>query len=456
MADKQEEKFRRMTEEPVSGLISKLALPCVISMLVTSFYNMADTFFVGLLKSNSATGAVGVVFSMMSVIQAVGFFFGHGSGNYISRELGKKNYREAEKMSATGFFAAFAAGILIFALGEIFLEELAYLLGSTETILPYTEAYLRAVLMGAPWMTASLVLNNQLRFQGSAAYGMVGITSGAVLNIALDPLLIFTFDMGIAGAGYATSISQFVSFCVLLAGTMKSGNIRIRFSDIQFSGSYYRDIISGGFPSLARQGLGSVAIITLNHAAGPFGDAVIAAMGVVQRITMFGASAMIGFGQGFQPFCGFNYGAGLYKRVKEGFWFCVKTSAAILLCIAALGFVFSPELISLFRDDPEVIEIGSKALRLQCVTFVLHSWIVVSTMMTQVIGRTVPATFLSSARQGLFFIPAVLLLSRLFGVAGIQLAQPAADIGTFLCAVPIQLKILREMDSKLLSEKENL
>ncbi|MBQ7873805.1 MAG: MATE family efflux transporter [Oscillospiraceae bacterium] len=410
MSDKQEEKFRRMTEAPVGGLIAKLAVPCVISMLVTSFYNMADTFFVGLLKSNSATGAVGVVFSMMAIIQAVGFFFGHGSGNYISRELGKKNYDEAEKMAATGFFSALAAGTLIFVLGEIFLEELAYILGSTETILPYTMDYLRAVLIGAPWMTASLVLNNQLRFQGSATYGMVGITCGAVLNIALDPLLIFTFDMGIAGAGYATSISQFVSFCVLLMGTMKSGNIKIRFSDMQFKWSYYKDIISGGFPSLARQGLGSVATISLNHAAGPFGDAVIAAMGVVQRIAMFGASAMIGFGQGFQPFCGFNYGAGLYKRVKEGFWFCVKTSAGILLGIAALGFIFAPELIALFRDDPEVIEIGTLALRLQCITFVCHSWIVLSNMMTQVIGRAVPATFLASARQGLFFIPAVLLV----------------------------------------------
>ena len=456
MSDKQEEKFRRMTEAPVGGLIAKLAVPCVISMLVTSFYNMADTFFVGLLKSNSATGAVGVVFSMMAIIQAVGFFFGHGSGNYISRELGKKNYDEAEKMAATGFFSALAAGTLIFVLGEIFLEELAYILGSTETILPYTMDYLRAVLIGAPWMTASLVLNNQLRFQGSATYGMVGITCGAVLNIALDPLLIFTFDMGIAGAGYATSISQFVSFCVLLMGTMKSGNIKIRFSDMQFKWSYYKDIISGGFPSLARQGLGSVATISLNHAAGPFGDAVIAAMGVVQRIAMFGASAMIGFGQGFQPFCGFNYGAGLYKRVKEGFWFCVKTSAGILLGIAALGFIFAPELIALFRDDPEVIEIGTLALRLQCITFVCHSWIVLSNMMTQVIGRAVPATFLASARQGLFFIPAVLILSQLIGVLGIQLAQPISDIGTLLCAIPIQLKILKETDSKLLSEKENV
>ena len=308
--------------------------------------------------------------------------------------------------------------------------------------------YLRAILIGAPWMTASLVLNNQLRFQGSATYGMVGITCGAVLNIALDPLLIFGFDMGIAGAGYATVISQFVSFCVLLIGTQKSGNIKIRFSNIQLRPKYYGEIIAGGFPSLARQGLGSVATIALNHAAGPFGDAAIAAMGVVQRIAMFGASSMIGFGQGFQPFCGFNYGAGLYKRVKEGFYFCVKTSVVFLLAIGALGFIFAPELIAVFRDDPEVIKIGTLALRLQCITFVTQSWIVLSNMMTQVIGKSVEATFLASARQGLFFIPAVLILSGIIGILGIQLAQPISDIGTLLCAIPIQLKVLKEIENK--------
>ena len=456
MAETQEEKFRRMTEAPVGRLISKLAVPCIISMLVTSFYNMADTFFVGLMKSNSATGAVGVSFSMMAIIQAVGFFFGHGSGNYISRELGKKNYHEAEKMAATGFFSAFAAGTLIMIIGEIFLEELALLLGSTETILPYTMEYLRAVLFGAPWITSSFVLNNQLRFQGNAAYAMVGITFGSVLNIALDPLLIFTFDMGIAGAGWATVISQIVGFFILLYGMQKRGHIKLRFSNIRFEWFYYKNIFGGGVPSLARQGLASVATISLNHAAGPYGDAVIAAMGIVQRIAMFGASTMIGFGQGFQPFCGFNYGAGLYKRVKEGFFFCVKTSVVFLLGIAAVGFIFAPDIIALFRDDPDVIAVGTVAMRLQCVTFVTHSWIVLSNMMTQVIGRTVPATFLATARQGLFFIPAVLILSELIGVTGIQLAQPIADIGTLLCAIPIQIKILKEMDSKLLSEKENI
>ena len=447
--DAQEQKFLEMTQPPVEKLICRLAVPCIISMLVTAFYNMADTFFVGMLKSNAATGAVGVVFSMMAVIQAVGFFFGHGSGNYISRQLGKKNYDEASTMAATGFYAALASGVAITVLGLIFLEPLAYLLGSTKTILPYTEDYLGVILLGAPWMTTSLVLNNQLRYQGSAVYAMVGIVFGAVLNIGLDPLLIFTCGLGVAGAGWATIISQFVSFVILYIGCSKGGNIRIRLSCVRVRWFYLKKIIQGGLPSLARQSLASVATICLNHAAGTYGnDAAIAAMGVVQRIMMFGASAMIGFGQGFQPVCGFNYGAGLLDRVKKGFWFCVKSSFVFLLLVSALMFSFAPEIIGLFRDDPNVIACGAAALRFQCISFPAQSWIVMSNMMEQSINRTVPATFLATARQGIFFIPAVLVLPLFLGIQGVQMAQMAADLLTLACAVPIHIYVLRTVNKK--------
>lgn len=446
--DEHESKFKMMTEPPVGRLICKLAVPCIISMLVTSFYNMADTYFVGKLNSNAATGAVGVVFSMMAIIQAVGFFFGQGSGNYISRELGRKNYQEASNMAATGFFSALATGLLICILGQIFLEPLAYLLGSTKTILPYTEDYLRIILLGAPWMTASLVLNNQLRFQGSASYAMVGIVSGAILNIALDPLLIFGMNMGVAGAGWATIISQFVSFCLLLAGCSRGSNIHIHIKNVHIRSFYFKRIIQGGLPSLARQSLASVATICLNHAAQPFGDAAIAAMGVVQRISMFGASAMIGFGQGFQPVCGFNYGAKLYSRVKQGFWFCVKVSFGFLVTVSVLGYLFAPQLIALFRDDPDVIACGTSALRFQCMTFWVQSFVVMSNMLQQSIGRTVPATFLAVARQGFFFIPLVWILSLTLGLTGIQMTQAAADLLTFCCAVPIQLHVLKSIPDR--------
>ena len=426
--DQQEEKFIRMTQPPVGGLILRLAVPCIVSMLVTTFYNMADTFFVGMLKSNAATGAVGVVFSMMTIIQAVGFFFGHGSGNYISRQLGSKNYDEASKMAATGFFSALTAGLLICILGQIFLRPLARLLGSTETILPYTEAYLRVILIGAPWMTASLVLNNQLRFQGSASYAMVGITAGAVLNIALDPIMIFWMDLGVAGAGWATIISQLVSFCLLLAGCRRGSNVRLHIKNVQLKGFYYKMIVKGGLPSLARQGLGSLATICLNQACR-------------------------GFGQGFQPVCGFNYGAKLYKRVKDGFWFCVKYSFLFLVVVSALGYIFAPQLIALFRDDPEVIACGTTALRLQCLTFPLQSWLIIANMMEQTIGRTIPATFLAAARQGVFFIPAVLILPLMMKLLGIQAAQSVADILSFISAVPIQLYVMKTMDRESIQRK---
>ena len=423
MDEKQEQKFHQLTEEPVGRLISQLAVPCIISMLVTAFYNMADTFFVGMLRSNAATGAVGVVFSMMAVIQAIGFFFGHGSGNFISRELGKHHMEEASNMAATGFFTALFTGLAICILGEIFLTPLATLLGSSPTILPYAKDYLGVILLGAPWMTASLVL-----------------------NIGLDPLLIFTFDMGVAGAAWATIISQFASFCLLLAGCTRGGNLHIQLSRFQLKWSYFKLIIQGGLPSLARQSLASVATICLNHAAMPYGDAAIAAMGVVQRITTFGASAMIGFGQGFQPVCGFNYGAQLYHRVREGFWFCVKVATVFLLAAGAVGFVFAPQLIALFRDDPEVISIGTVALRFQCVTFFFQGWITMSNMMLQTIGRTVPATFIAMARQGVFFIPLVWILSLSpLGLLGIQMSQSVSDLLTLAVAIPTQLYVLRQM-----------
>ena len=446
--NEQELKFRKMTEPPVQGLICRLALPCIISMLVTSFYNMADTFFVGMLDNPSATAAVGVVFSLMAIIQAVGFFFGHGSGNYISRELGKKNYREASNMAATGFFSAMMAGLLICVAGMIFLDPLSYVLGSTDTILPYTRDYLRIILLGAPWMAGSLVLNNQLRYQGSANYAMIGIVSGAILNIVLDPIFIFLLDLGVSGAGWATIISQFVSFCILLIGCSKGSNIHIHIKHIKCQWFYFNMIIRGGLPSLARQCLASFATICLNKAAGSYNDAAVAAMSIVQRIMMFGASTVIGFGQGFQPVCGFNFGAGLYQRVRQGFWFCIKLSLVFLTAVSALMFIFAPEMISWFQSDAEVIRYGTLALRFQCISFPAHSWIVMSNMMEQSIGRTVSATFLSAARQGVFFIPAILLLNYFLGLTGVQAAQAVADLLTLVCAIPIHIYVLKTMEPR--------
>lgn len=443
--EQRQQKFDRMTKTPIPRLIGELAVPTIISMLVTSFYNMADTFFVGKINT-SATAAVGIVFPLMAMIQAFGFFCGHGSGNYISRQLGAHNFEDASKMSATGFVTAFVLGLGILVVGFLFTDPLLHIMGSTETILPYARSYMRIILIGAPYMTASLVLNNQLRFQGSAFYSMIGITTGAVLNIVLDPLFIFVLDMGVAGAALATIISQFVSFCLLIAGTFRGGNLRLNLKDFSPSLKYYQNIVKGGAPSLFRQGLGSFATVCLNLMAGPYGDAAIAAMSIVTRISQFAASVVIGFGQGFQPVCGFNYGAKLFKRVQEGFWFCVKFCTSVLLVAAVCGWIFSPNLIGIFlKTDPLVIKYGSQALRLQALTFPLVGWITIANMMLQTIGKTVKASLLAMSRQFLFFVPVILTLPGFLGILGVQLSQPIADFCSFLLAVPLSISVLREM-----------
>lgn len=443
--EQRQQKFDRMTKTPIPRLIGELAVPTIISMLVTSFYNMADTFFVGKINT-SATAAVGIVFPLMAMIQAFGFFCGHGSGNYISRQLGAHNFEDASKMSATGFVTAFVLGLGILVVGFLFTDPLLHIMGSTETILPYARSYMRIILIGAPYMTASLVLNNQLRFQGSAFYSMIGITTGAVLNIVLDPLFIFVLDMGVAGAALATIISQFVSFCLLIAGTFRGGNLRLNLKDFSPSLKYYQNIVKGGAPSLFRQGLGSFATVCLNLMAGPYGDAAIAAMSIVTRISQFAASVVIGFGQGFQPVCGFNYGAKLFKRVQEGFWFCVKFCTSVLLVAAVCGWIFSPNLIGIFlKTDPLVIEYGSQALRLQALTFPLVGWITIANMMLQTIGKTVKASLLAMSRQFLFFVPVILTLPGFLGILGVQLSQPIADFCSFLLAVLLSISVLREM-----------
>lgn len=448
----QNEKYIQMTTAPVGRLIGRLAVPTVITMLITSIYNMADTFFVGLLDNTSATGAVGVVFSFMAVIQACGFLFGQGSGNYISRMLGRQEREKAENMASVGFFSALLTGFAITALGLVFLDPLCRLLGATETILPYARDYLRIILLGAPYMTAALTLNNQLRFQGAAFYSMIGIGSGGVLNILLDPLFIFTFKMGVTGAAVATVISQAVSFLLLLFGTFQKDNLRVSLRRFRPRLGDFAEMLRGGFPSLCRQGLSSLSTIVMNLVAGHFGgDAAIAAMSVAGRIMHMAFAAILGFGQGFQPVCGFNYGAGLYNRVKQAFWFCVRLGTVLLTVASVAGFVFAPWLVGLFSSDPAVLEYGRVALRCQCVSFPLTAWFVMCTMLTQTIGRVVPASLLSLARQGLFFIPAVAGLPVLIVYAlpdvspilGVQLAQPLSDILTAAVSVPVCVTVMK-------------
>mgnify|MGYP004719817349 FL=1 len=440
-----EEKRKYLAEEKIPALVLNMAVPSIISMLITSFYNMADTFFVGQIGT-TARAAVGVIFPLMSIIQALGFTFGHGSGNYISRKLGQGEVEDAKKMAATGFVSALIAGAIFGLVGLIFLDGLVGILGATPTIAPYARQYAMYILIGTPFMASSLVLNNQLRFQGSAFFGMIGMGVGAVLNIALDPLFIFVLDMGVSGAALATILSQIVSFCLLLRGCTRGGNIAISLKNFSPSWARYKEIARGGTPSLFRQGLGSVATICLNFAAGIYGDAAIAGMSIVTRVLQFANSAIIGLGQGFQPVCGFNYGAKLYGRVRKAFWFTVSLAFCVLLIGSIVGIAFAPQIIAIFRkEDLEVIKIGALSLRLQCIFLPLSAFVVGSNMMLQTIGKPVKASISAAARTGLFFVPAILILPQFFGLLGVQMSQAVADLCSFVLCVPLAGTTLLEM-----------
>lgn len=439
-------RFIKMTTEPVARLITKLAIPTIIIMLVSAAYNTADTYFVGKL-GNAATGGVGVSFALMSIIQAIGYFFGQGAGNFISRALGAKEYKGASKMAATGIVLSFlfATGVSIICL--IFLTPLAKALGSTETILPYAVDYIRYILIGAPFMVLSLVLNALLRFQGSAFVSMIGLVIGAVVNIALDPLFIFTFDLGVKGAAIATIISQTVGCVLMLLGCLRGNNISISLRNFAPSLDRIAEICRGGTPSFLRQALACIAVIILNNAAREFGDSVIAAISVVSRIVLISNSVMLGLGQGFQPVCGFCYGAKLYGRVIRGFRFCVVVSTVLLAALGVICFFFAPQIIGIFRNDPDVIAVGTFALRAQAVVMPVAGWIVLTTATLQIIGKALEASLLSLARQGIFQIPLLLIIVPMFGVRGIQLSTPIADLLTFLVALPFGIHMLRKLRS---------
>lgn len=445
MQQKETDQYKKMTETPVSKLIIMLGIPTTISMLVTNIYNMADTYFVGRIGT-SASGAVGIVFGLMAIIQAFGFMFGHGAGSIISRRLGAKDTESASRFASTSFAYSLLAGVVIMILGLIFLNPLMRLLGSTDTILPYARTYAIFILLAAPFMASSCVMNNILRYEGRAAFAMVGLTTGSILNIFGDWLLMVIFDFGIVGAGISTAVSQIISFLILLFMFL-SGRTESKFSR-KWITKDVNDVLlicKTGFPSLMRQGLSSVSTMLLNGQAGVYGDAAVAAMAIVNRISFFIFSAGLGIGQGFQPVSAFNYGAKKYDRVKKGFFFTLGAGEILMGIIAVAGMIYSSHLIGFFRNDYEVIEIGNRALMAQLIALFFQPLSICANMMFQSIGKNKIATFLSVLRSGLFFIPVLIILSQVMGLAGVEISQPVADIMTFAVSVPFTLRFFHEL-----------
>ena len=443
--DRTAQQFRKMTETPVPKLILSLAAPTILSMLITSIYNLADTFFVGQI-STSASGAVGVVSSLMAIIQALGFMLGHGAGSIISRSLGSQNTKAATRFASTSFFTALTFGLLLAAVGLTTLPHFMMLLGSTQTILPHACAYARPILIAAPLMMSSLVMNNILRYEGKASFAMIGLVTGGVLNMVLDPVFIFGFGLGTAGAGIATALSQSISFCILLSMFLRGKTVsQFQLSAVTRSPAEFGTILMTGLPSFGRQGLNSIGGMLLNIAARSYGDAAVAGMSIVSRIFMFIISVAIGTGQGFQPVAGFNYGARKYRRVEKACVFTMCASFCFLSVIIAACWFNAEALIKLFRDDPEVTAIALPAFRYQCFACFLQPVIVAGNMLFQSIGKAGRATFLACCRQGVFFIPLILTLPRMFGLLGIEICQPIADVLTFVVTVPFLFPFLHQL-----------
>lgn len=429
---KRQTQFEKMTETPIPKLIISLSIPTILAMLVTNIYNLVDTAFVGLLGT-SASGAVGVVFGFMAIVQAFGFMFGNGSGSILSRALGAKDNQNASCAASTGFFFSLGAGVVIEILGFLLLVPIVNFLGATETIAPYAQSYIRCILIAVPFMTSSFTLNNILRYEGKAALGMIGMLIGACLNIALDPILMFALKLGIVGAGLATASSQIVSFFVLLYIAL-SGRTQTKISirNVSFADRLPLMIIATGFPSLLRQGLASITTVVLNNESAVYGDEAVAAMSIVSRVVFFVFAIALGIGQGFQPVCGFNYGAKKFRRVRDGYRFTIFAAELIVIVIGSIALIFSGSIIGIFRNDPAVIEIGTRALRLQMMSLIFLPPCMATEMLMQSIGKKLAASLLSAFRSGLLFIPLLLILAEVRGLAGIQEAQPLAFVLAFV------------------------
>ena len=455
-----------MLTESVGSLIIKNAIPTVITMMVTAIYNTADTFFVSRLGT-SASGAVGVTFSLMFLMQALAFTIGMGSGSITSRALGAGDYKKANAYCSTAIFTAFTVGVIFTIFGNLFRESIVRHLGSTPTILPYALDYARYILFGAPFIITSFAMNNLLRFQGRAAFSMIGMISGGILNMLLDPLFIFVFDLGISGAAIATLISQIVSFLILLSMFIRKKSLaELSPRHISKNPRTYSDIITTGLPSFFRQGMGALSGIFLNRQAAFYGaitlslaatsalaaDASVAGMAICNRIDKLLLAVAIGLGQGFQPVCGINYGAKKFDRVRESYAFLVKVSASVMTVCAILVFIFAPQIVRFFREDEAVVLVGSLALRAQSCVLPFHSLIFGTNMLLQTAGEKKSATFLSSMRQGLFFIPCIFILphiARFFGaepILGVQLTQAVCDMLAAVCAVPFTVRFFRKLE----------
>ena len=440
--------YKKMTETPVSKLIITLGIPTTISMLVTSIYNMADTYFVGEL-GESQQAATGILFTLQAIIQAVAFMLGQGSGTMVSKALADKNRDEASEYVSTAFFVGLCAGTMLMIFGLVFLNPFMRLLGSTETILPYARQYGFWVLTAAPFMVCSFILNNNLRYEGKSFYAMIGLVTGGIINIFGDYLLIKVLEMGVFGAGLSTALSQLISFFLLLFFHRRTAQGIISVKHISRQIKVLATISRVGFPALIRQGLTSISNGLLNNLTKPFGDAAIAAMSVVGRYSMLVMCVGLGIGQGYQPVASFNYQAKRYDRVKKGLIFTMVVGFILVGIMSIPGLIFPRQIVHLFQKSEEVCDIGEFALRCTSIGVLFLPLSIPVNMLYQSIRKAAVSSFLSLMRSGLMLIPTLLITTTLWGLTGIQISQPVADIFTGLVCIPFIVHFMKKKDEDM-------
>ena len=444
--DLQQKRRLMMLNEPIWKVIPKMAFPTIIAFLITTIYSLADTYFVSSLGTN-ATAAVSVNASLDQLIMMCGSMLAMGANSYIARLLGEGQDKKASQVLSTSFFIALLLGILLLVFGTIFMVPMVRLLGATETCEQYSIDYATYILIAAPFMSTSFVMNQCLRSEGSAMLSMVGMGFGGILNCILDPIFIFDLNMGVAGASLATAISKVVSFSILIFPYLiRRSLLRLSIRNFKFSWDIISNVVSIGSSSLFRNGLAVVAGILLNNIAGDYSDSVLAGIGVTTKIMMFPFCIILGFGNGFQPVAGFNWGARRYDRVQQSYRFSTWVAIIGGLVLGAAIAIFADKLIILFAgDDLDMRKFGAFSIISQCLALPIHGWVTIVNMLCVGLGNAKGATLLSTARQGSCFIPILFPLAWLLGEYGICSVQAVADVLSLALTIPIVIAMMKKI-----------
>ncbi len=432
--------------KPLLPLLISMAIPTIIGMLISVTYNLTDAFFIGMLDNKSMTAAIGVVFSFVSIIQAIGFWFGYGSGNVMSKKLGEKKWDEAEIISSLGLVFAITSGVLISIIAGVFVKPIAYFIGgsASKDLLIFTTDYLKIMMISIPFTLYAITLYNQLRLCGNPKDGLIGLLSGILTNIMLDPIFIFVFRMGFIGVAYATLTGHIIASVVLTILSRKNHNIPARLNRAKINKERLYHILVGGAPNFARQAITSLSLVLLNIVAARYGESLLAALAISSRIIAFATMIMVGWAQGFQPICAMNYGAKKYDRVKKAYRLTVSIGVVFLSISAILLFIVSETLVAYLSKNQIVIDMGAKLLRIQTLTLPLFAFLATSSMLMQNVGNYFSALIISTSRQGTIYLPLLLLLPMIFGEFGIYLLQPTADALSVIPTFYIVYKFLKK------------